>query len=119
MFWVTGMHKLVGNVADWLRTGARGFPTVMRENDKIEADIQYFFVGSTIAGFTGLPQVNLINDWDHLYHSDEEKQIGAKWQEALRALADKVDARNTARESSGGFSSNYLNPRYLDSSIAI
>ena len=114
-FWVTGMHKLVGNVADWLRTGARGFPTVMRDNDKIEADIQYFFVASTIAGFTGLPQVNLINDWNHLYRTDEEKEVGRKWQAALVTLADKVDQLNTERS----FSSDYLNPRYLDSSVAI
>jgi len=115
MFWVTAMHKLVGNVADWLRTGARGFATVMRENNKLEADIQYFFVGSTIAGFTGLPQVNLINDWTHLCVTDEEKAVLKEWQDALRALAAAVDEDNTKRE----FPSNYVNPRFLDSSVAI
>eukprot|EP00939_MAST-03C_sp_MAST-3C-sp1_P004344 g4344.t1 len=115
MFWVTGMHKLVGNVADWLRTGARGFPTVMRENGKLEADIQYFFVASTIAGFTGMPQVNLINSWNHLYDSEEEVAAGKKWQDALRELASNIDTDNQGRS----FPSNYLNPRFLDSSVAI
>lgn len=120
MFWCTGMHKLVGNVADWLRTGVRGFSTVLHEDSEtgatiLESDIQYYFVASTVAGFTGMPQVNLINDWSHLFTTGPEAAVVEKWQDALLVLSDTINEDNQNR----AFPSNYLNPRYLDSSVAI
>ena len=114
MFWVTGMHKVVGNIADWIREGGRSMSAVIRPGE-LQADYQSMFNMNTLAGFTGMPQINLINDWTHLFKGKKARAILDKWQGALRKRADEVEADNLKRK----FPNNYLNPRHLDSSIAI
>ena len=75
------------------------------------------FSMNTLAGFTGMPQINLISDWTHLFKEKKARVILDKWQVqgALRKRADEVEADNLKRK----FPNIYLNPRHLDSSIAI
>jgi len=123
MWYVTGFHKLVGQLSDPMIGGARAIGTQIRPG-RNEADVMGLFGQNTLAAYTGFPQINIINPWDHVFEPPLTEGMAAaakNWQKDLIKLADQIDELNTKRPEYklGIQSANYFNPRYLDSSIAI
>lgn len=120
MFYVTGYHRVIGNFADYLEGGSRTLACVIRPG-KDEATVLDYFGISTLAAFTGFPQINLVNDWRHVFvgvTGEKKTALDAlldKWQKELRDLSTEIEAENAARS----IHQHMMNPRHLDSSIAI
>ncbi len=122
MFYVTGYHRVVGNFADYLESGSKTLACVIREGMDEGSVLDYFGI-STLAAFTGFPQINLINDWSHVFltdgKTDAEKAaltgIIDRWQTNLRDLSVTIETESKDRP----IKQHMMNPRHLDSSIAI
>jgi hypothetical protein len=122
MFYVTGYHRVIGNCADYLESGARGIALVIRESFSEAAVADYIGV-NTLFGFTGFPQINLINDWSHVFThqgNNDLKKILEDWQNDLVLLGETIEEETkTVRLKSGKPVQLSMDPRFLDSSIAI
>ena len=122
MFYVTGYHRVVGNFADYLESGSKSLACVIREGMDEGSVLDYFGI-STLAAFTGFPQINLINDWSHVFLTDgktakqktELQTILDRWQSKLRSLSVTIETESQSRP----IKQHMMNPRHLDSSIAI
>merc|ERR1711934_316031 len=117
MFYVTGYHRVVGNFADYLESGSKTLACVIREGMNEGSVIDYMGI-STLAAFTGFPQINLINDWSHVFLTDgmsstkktELTSILDGWQQKLRDLAVEIEKESLARP----IKQHMMNPRILD-----
>jgi hypothetical protein len=132
MFYVTGYHKLIGSLGDYMEGGSRSVGLVIRPNYN-EASVGDMFGQNTLAAFTGFPQIDLINDWSHVFAkanwgsadadaADDGKEVKIvkamnEWQTDLKDLANQIFELNKKRGRDSA--TNYFNPEYLDSSIAI
>ena len=126
MFYVTGYHRVVGNFADYLEEGSETLACVIRPA-KNEGSVMDYFGINTLAAFTGFPQINLLNDWRHVFkteidqpfHDEAKKEklykILDKWQKDLVALAETIETESLTRP----YLQHMMNPRHLDVSIAI
>ena len=105
-----------------LAPGSRTLACVIREGHDEATVLDYLGI-STLAAFTGFPQINLVNDWSHVFLTDamtnDKKQaldrILDDWQGNLRALSVTIEEESITRP----IKQHMMNPRHLDSSIAI
>ena len=122
MFYVTGYHRVVGNFADYLESGSKSLASVIRPGYNEGSVLDYFGI-STLAAFTGFPQINLINDWRHVFLTEDMTDtkktelfaILEKWQGALADLSVEIETESRTRP----IKQHMMNPRHLDVSIAI
>jgi len=100
IFEVTGMHLVVGNVAEYLISPDIASPRI-REGVEV-ADVEASQLGLLIAVLTGLKAPMLMNDFTHLLRQDEKlpqtTAIFNEFQANLTKYGIEIDTRNQKRE---------------------
>jgi hypothetical protein len=117
IFHVTGIHHVVGNVAEYLVKPNFSSPRI-RGGSEV-ADVESSFYGMLVAILTGMKAPKLMDDFSHILlddaHHDETSKLMEEFQADLALLAVKIDERNANRKwKFYGF-----HPRRLLSSISI
>ena len=117
IFHVTGVHHVVGNVAEYLLTPNFASPRI-RPNREV-SDVEASHYGLLIAVLTGARSPRLMSDFEHLLLPDAElpltTAIFREFQSNLTILADTIDARNLKRK----WKFNGFQPRRMLSSVSI
>jgi hypothetical protein len=117
IFHVTGIHHVVGNVAEYLVKPE--FTSTRIRPDAEVSDVESSHYGLLVAILTGMKAPKLINDFSHLVLDDTNRQqavaILNTFQADLKTLAHDIDARNEKRK----WKFDGFNPNFLLSSISI
>jgi len=117
IFQVTGIHHVVGNVAEYL-INPKFSSTRIRADSEI-SDVEASHYGLLVATLTGMKGPFMMGNYKHLLTRDEKfKETSAlmdNFQRDLSALADKIDARNADRK----WKFYGMHPKRLLSSISI
>jgi len=100
VFSVTGLHHVVGNVAEYLISPEFASGRI-RPGFQI-SDVESSMYGLLVAILTGMKAPKLMADYTHLLLPDEHlpktTKIFLEFQEDLAALCKKIDARNEQRK---------------------
>ena len=117
IFHVTGVHHVVGNVAEYLLTPNFASPRI-RANREV-SDVEASHYGLLIAVLTGAKSPKLMSDFTHLLLPDEHLSLTTaifnEFQANLTALEVDIEERNTKRK----WKFHGFQPRRLLSSVSI
>jgi hypothetical protein len=126
IFEVTVGHEAVGAIVEFLTTpnGTAG----KLAPGKTQPDVQSLALVLATISLTGIPQPQLLDDWEHIYRGaatwtarQHDKTVRAErsFQHALELVAQQIDDRNEERESRGARRYVACNPRVLEASVSI
>jgi hypothetical protein len=126
IFEVTVGHEAVGAIVEFLMTpnGTAG----KLAPGKTQPDVQSLALVLATISLTGIPQPQLLDDWEHIYRGaagwsarqhDKAVRAERKFQHALELVAQEIEDRNGERESRGARRYLVCNPRILEASVSI
>lgn len=116
----TAWHELVGTIEQYCTT-PQGLLLKLRDNDRVEADVQAYLQTLVMMAMTTVPrQPKLLESWAHLLQDDDaQRDAHSQLHAELLAISAQIDNANKALSAARPRLCNIFNPKMFETSVSV